>query len=67
MTAGKDEPSWRICEDCGKDYFLPIGYNESCPEIRGKCIDCIKQFQRDHEIGPVPEKKPEPEKEVWFS
>jgi len=41
MTAGKDEPSWRKCEGCDKDYFLPIGYDESCPEIRGLCMDCI--------------------------
>lgn len=55
-------PEHRICEDCGKPYTLPIPYDQANPQIRDKCLDCIKAMQRDHEVTVTPKEK----QDEWY-
>ena len=52
----------RVCEDCRKPYTLPIPYEQANPQIRDKCLDCIKAMQRDHETTDEPAKV----KDEWY-
>jgi hypothetical protein len=51
---------WRKCEDCGKQYELPLPYAQANPLIRNKCVDCISIYQRENDM------KLKPRAGEWF-